>query len=87
MLVISLREFRGRQGFYVNKIKRGEDVILKTRDNFSMKLVPLTKNDTVMTKEEFEAKLDQSFQQALEGKVIRFDSKKGLSKLLREYKK
>jgi antitoxin (DNA-binding transcriptional repressor) of toxin-antitoxin stability system len=82
MLVISLREFRGKQGFYVNKIKHGEDIILKTKDNFVMKLVPLTENDVVMTKEEFYAKIERSLQQAKEGKTIQYEPEQGLSKLL-----
>ncbi len=82
MTVVSLREFRGKQGFYVDKVKHGEDVILKTKDNFIMKLVPITQDDTVMTKEEFYAKLEHSLQQARKGKVVRYEQDKGLSKLL-----
>ncbi|MDR0294576.1 MAG: prevent-host-death protein [Prevotellaceae bacterium] len=82
MLVISLREFRGKQNFYVNKIKHGEDIILKTRDNFIMKLVPITEDDTIMTKEEFYAKIEHSLRQAKEGKTVQYEPRKGLSNIL-----
>lgn len=76
MLVISLREFRGKQGFYMDKVKNGEDVLLKSRDNFLVKLTPVTEDDTLMTKEEYFAMLDQSIQQAKEGKVKKLDMSK-----------
>ena len=69
MLVISTREFREHQGKYLKKVKEGEDVVLKSRENGSFKLVPLTEDDTLMNKEEFFNKLDLSLQQAKEGKT------------------
>ncbi|WP_260389116.1 hypothetical protein [Weeksella virosa] len=42
-------------------MKEGEDVILKSRENGRFKLVPITEDDTLMSKEEFFNKLDRSF--------------------------
>jgi antitoxin (DNA-binding transcriptional repressor) of toxin-antitoxin stability system len=48
MLVISTREFREKQGIYLHRAKNGEDIILKSRENGSFKLVPVTDNDAVI---------------------------------------
>lgn len=71
MQIISLREFRTKQGFYVDKVRAGEDIILKTRDNFSMKLAPVAPDDALMSKEEFYANIELALKEAQEGKVVR----------------
>ena len=82
MLVISTREFRERQGKYLKKVKEREDVVLKSRENGSFKLVPITEDDTLMSKEEFFNKLDRSLQQAKEGKTVRVSSSEEIKALL-----
>jgi len=69
MLVISTREFRERQGKYLGMVANGENVVLKSRKEGNFKLVPLQRDDTLMSKEEFYAKLDRSIQQIKEGKL------------------
>ena len=69
MLVISTREFRERQGKYLGMVANGENVILKSRKEGSFKIVPLQRDDTLMSKEEFYAKLDRSIQQIKDGKL------------------
>ena len=81
MLVISTREFREHQGKYLKKVKEGEDVVLKSRENGSFKLVPISEDDTLMSKEEFFNKLDQSLQQVKEGKTVRITSSEDLETL------
>lgn len=73
MLVISTREFREKQGKYLHRAKNGENIILKSRQNGSFKLVPVTDDDTLISKEDFFAKIDQARKEAKEGKgrVIR----------------
>ena len=82
MLVISTREFREKQGVYLSKAKNGEDIILKSRENGSFKLTPLTSDDTLMSKEDFFAKIDRSRQQIREGKSTTVHSKKELLEYL-----
>lgn len=82
MLVISTREFRESQGKYLEKAKRGESVVIKSRGNGSFKLVPITEDDTLMSKEDFFRKLDKSLQQAKDGKTTRVSSKEELKALL-----
>lgn len=82
MIVISTREFREKQGQFLKMVKDGEDVIVKSRDNGSFKLVPITEDDTLMSKEDFFKKLDRSLQQAKEGKTIKIESSNELKNLI-----
>ena len=59
MKVVSSRDFRSRMGKYLREALTSE-VVIKSRDFGSFKLVPLTEDDTLMTKEEFFAKIDQA---------------------------
>ena len=69
MLVVSSREFREKQALYLNHIDEGEEIILQRGRNKSYKIVPLSEDDTLMSKEAFFAKIDKALQQAKEGKV------------------
>ncbi|MDM1523845.1 type II toxin-antitoxin system prevent-host-death family antitoxin [Empedobacter sp. 225-1] len=82
MIVISTREFREKQGQFLKMVKEGEDVIVKSRDNGSFKLVPISEDDTLMSKEDFFKKLDRSLQQAKEGKTIKIESSNELKNLI-----
>ena len=68
MIVISTREFREKQGEYLGMVKNGEDIILKSRAKGSFKIVPITEDDTLMSKEAFFAKIDKGLKEAKEGK-------------------
>ncbi len=48
MIVISSREFRDKLGTYLGRAKNGEDIVLKSRENGSFKLVPITEDDIVI---------------------------------------
>ena len=68
MLVISSREFRANQGMYLGLAAEGKDVLLKSRGKGSFKIVPVTEDDTLMSKEEYFAMLDRGLQSIKEGK-------------------
>ncbi len=72
MLVISTREFRAKQGEYLSMAARGEDIVLKSRDIGSFKIVPVTEDDTLMSKEEFEAVIERGLQDIKDGKGKRY---------------
>jgi antitoxin (DNA-binding transcriptional repressor) of toxin-antitoxin stability system len=72
MLVISTREFREKQGMYLHKAKNGEDIVLKSRENGSFKLVPVTEDDTLMSKEELDTIIERGLQDIKNGKVKRY---------------
>ncbi|MEG2675029.1 MAG: prevent-host-death protein [Muribaculaceae bacterium] len=82
MLVISSREFRDNQKKYFDKIDAGEQVVVQRGKNVSYRITPVTKDDTLMTEEEFYAMIECSAQQAREGKVTRIDSIDGFKLLL-----
>lgn len=48
--------------------KNGEDIIVKSRENGSFKIVPVTEDDTLMSKTAFFAQIDSALQEAKEGK-------------------
>ena len=79
MLVISTREFREKQGAYLVMAKNGENIVLKSRENGSFKLVPVTSDDTLMSKEDFFAKIDRARQEAKEGKGTVINTKEELN--------
>jgi len=68
MLVISSREFRANQGKYLGLAAEGTDVLLKSREKGSFKIVPVSDDDTLMSKEEYFAMLDRGLQNIREGK-------------------
>ena len=72
MLVVSSRDFRNSQRQYLRRAKNGESVVLKSRSEGSFKIVPLSDDDTLMSKEDFFAKIERSRQQHKEGKVKRY---------------
>ena len=76
MLVISTREFREKQSKYLGMVSSGEDIVLKSRKEGSFKIVPIKRDDSLMSKEEFYAKLDKSIRQIEEGKLYTLDMNK-----------
>ena len=71
MLIISSREFRANTGRYLDMVANGIDVILKSRNSGSFRLVPVKESDIVMSEKEFYEKVNRSIMQAEEGKIIR----------------
>jgi len=83
MLVISSREFRANQKTYLDKIDEGAEILIQRGRHKSYKLVPVTEDDTLMSKEEFLAKIDLSLQQVSEGKVTKVETKDDLQEFLK----
>lgn len=82
MLVISSREFRDNQKKYFDKVDAGEQVVVQRGKNVSYEIVPITKDDIIMSKQEFYEMIEYSVQQAREGKVTRIDSYEEFDRLL-----
>ncbi|MDR2206893.1 MAG: type II toxin-antitoxin system Phd/YefM family antitoxin [Flavobacteriaceae bacterium] len=68
MLVISTREFRDNQKSYLDKVDAGTEILIQRRKNKSYKIIPVTEDDTLMSKEEYHAMLERGFQSYKEGK-------------------
>ncbi|MDF9830871.1 type II toxin-antitoxin system Phd/YefM family antitoxin [Parabacteroides sp. PF5-6] len=82
MLVISSREFRDNQASYFDRVDNGEEILVQRGKTRSYKIVPIADDDTLMSKEEFFARIDQALQEAREGKVIKTRSKEELTAFL-----
>ena len=68
MLVISTREFRDRQKSYLDKVDEGVEILIRRAKEKAYKIVPVTEDDTLMSKEEYFAMLDRGLQNIREGK-------------------
>ena len=68
MLVISTREFRDKQKSYLDKVDTGTEILIQRSKNKSYKIVSVTEDDTLMSKEEYFAKLERGLQSIKEGK-------------------
>ncbi len=78
MLIVSSREFRDKQKSYLDQVDAGAEILIRRGKNRSYKIVPVEEDDTLMSKEEFFAKIDRSLQQAKEGKVTTLNSREEL---------
>lgn len=56
-----------------------DESLMKRAARYLKKLAAQKEDDTLMTKEEFFAKIDLSLQQAREGKVTTFDNKEDMN--------
>ena len=67
MLVITSREFRENQASYFDRADKGEEILVQRKKNKAYRIVPVTADDTVLSKSDFLAKIDQSLAQANQG--------------------
>ena len=81
MVVVSSREFRANQRKYFD-LARTNDVVITSRAHGSYRLVPVTEEDTVMTKEELYQKIDKGIREIREGKGYRVNTKEELERYL-----
>ncbi len=68
MLAISSREFRTNQRHYLDQVAQGIELLI-TRKKDAFKISKVEKDDTLMTKEEFYAKIRRAKEQAAQGLV------------------
>ena len=71
MVVVTARDFRSALGKYFDEAKNGNDVVVKSRDHGSFKLVPISEDDTLMSKEAFFAKIEQALNEVQEKKTFK----------------
>ena len=82
MLVINSREFNENPTTYFNKVDKGIEVLVKRGKNKSYKIVPTAEDDTLMSEEEFFAKIKRSEQQIANGECITIHSRQELMQYL-----
>ena len=68
MLVVSTREFRDNQKSYLDQIDCGAELLLKRGKGKSYKIVPVTDDDTLMSKVAFFEKIDRAEKSIKDGK-------------------
>jgi AMMECR1 domain-containing protein len=80
MLVISTREFRDKQKSYLDKVDSGIQVLILRGKNKSYRLLPVTEDDTLMSKEDFMAQANRGKEQIQNGqyKALTPEYKKAL---------
>ena len=75
MLVVSSREFRDNQKAYFDKIDEGVKVLIQRGKNKTYELLRVReKDDSLMTKEQFFAMIEEAEQQYKEGKYTRIST-------------
>ncbi|NLJ01276.1 MAG: prevent-host-death protein [Bacteroidales bacterium] len=79
MVIVSSREFRDKQKSYLDKVDEGVEVLITRGKNKSYRIVPVVEDDTLMSKEEFFAKIDRALKEAEQGKVTRISSEEELA--------
>lgn len=72
MVVVSSREFRANQRKYFD-LARFNDVVITSRSYGSYRLVPITKDDTLIDRETLDAKIRQGIADYEAGKVHRMN--------------
>ena len=78
MEVVSTRQFRDNMSTYLGHITDGQELILKTRDKGSFVIRKVKEDDTLMTKEEFFAKIEESRKQIERGEYTVINTKEEL---------
>lgn len=69
MTVISVRDFRSNQSKYLALASQGEHVVLKSRVG-RFRIVPVDMDDSIMTKAEFDEKIEAARQDILAGNGV-----------------
>lgn len=82
MLVVSAREFRENQKSYLDQVINGVELLITRGKKQAFKILPVTNDDTLMSKEEFFAKLDKAKEEIKEGKTIAMEPDEKLEDLL-----
>ncbi len=81
MTVVSVRNFRANQGKYLGLAASGESVILTSRKGH-FNIIPISQDDSVVSKAEFLAKLDEARKSIEDGGGTKVSSEKELSSFL-----
>lgn len=66
MIVISTRDFRANQTKFLDMVNNGEDIVLKSREKGSFKLVPISEEDAIFGKRDVMEELKGALQQVKE---------------------
>lgn len=82
MLVITSREFRENQASYFDRVDQGEEIMVQRKKNKAYRIIPVTEDDTLMSKEAFFAKLDEARQEVKNQQTFRMTEGESLDNFL-----
>ena len=83
MLVISSGEFRANQKSYLDKADEGVQILIQRGKYKSYRLVPVVTDETLISKKEFFAEIERSWEQYKKGKFTRLETKVDLKDFLK----
>lgn len=66
-MIVTARDFRGEQGKILARAARGEDIVITSRDHGSFRIVPITEDDTLISKDKFFERLKRAEEEISEG--------------------
>ena len=69
MLIISSREFRDNQASYLDRVDNGEEILVQRGRNKAYKIIPITEDDTVISKE-YILSVDEDLERAITGEEL-----------------
>jgi hypothetical protein len=78
MVVVNSGEFRDKQKIYLDKADEGEEILIQRGKSKSYKVIAISDDDTLMSKEEFFVKIDRALQEENQGKGTVIRSKEEL---------
>ena len=81
MTLISIRDFRSNQGKYLGLAAAGESVILTSRKG-NFKIVPVTEDDSLISKRDFLARLENARKSIESGKSTTITNSEDLTAFL-----
>lgn len=70
MLIVSTRDFRDNQKAYLDMLDQGAEILIQ-RKNKAYRILPVKEDDTLLSKEDFFAKVDKAIEAARQGKVTK----------------
>lgn len=81
MITVSSREFRSKQKSYLDQVAQGKELLV-TRKNESFKIVKVTEDDTLMSKDAFFAQIERAIADVKEGKTYAMKPNESLDDFL-----
>ena len=81
MITVSAREFRARQKSYLDQVAVGEELLV-TRKNEVFRVIKVSKDDALMSKDEFFRQLENAVTEIRQGKSYTMKSGESLDNFI-----
>ncbi len=83
MLIISSREFRDNQASYLDRVDKGEEILVQRGKDRSYRIIPVSEGDTVIGKE-YILSANEDLQRAITGEELLNRLKPRIEKLFKK---